>query len=203
MIDLVNVVHAIACVVTMLQFVTEFVLLNEFKEFWLNDYCKTCPTIQFLGIAVASVLHIQYGNMLQDGTMIRVYTVGLLVSIALMCAIYYRILSNFSKAKYMIGYGAAVALTCVILCYVRYEDPKELEFRFGIIRTVVQLLIIAPPLICFGFIGVWLWGLSFMLGFAATLSWMLYGILLGNHTLVIEKISATVIYIYIFIHVLT
>ncbi|XP_053688656.1 uncharacterized protein LOC128737911 [Sabethes cyaneus] len=201
MINWVNVVHTTAGVVTILQFASEAFVLHAVKDVWLEDYCKTCPIIPFLGSAVASMLYMQYGNMLQDGTMTLVYTVGLLVNIVLMCPICYHTASEYGKAKYMRIIGVAVALTCGILCYVRYEDPTEVEFRFGIIRTIVQLLVVATPMIFFGdgrpARAEDLWFPSLLLGFVAMLSWALYGLLLGNHTLVAEKLSAMIIYMYI------
>lgn len=42
--------------------------------------------------------------------------------------------------------GKTVGIASIFLAYAKFEDSKIIEFRFGLLTTVLLLLLIAAPL---------------------------------------------------------
>jgi solute carrier family 50 (sugar transporter) len=100
------------------------------------------------------------------------------------------------------------AFTFGTLSYVQYEDKDLVLHRFGIINTIVLIMLISAPLFSLGEIirNKSTEGLPFAIILSGTVvaaSWLVYGIILRDNFIVVSYIlrnlvSGFIIYIFIF-----
>jgi len=79
----------------------------------------------------------------------------------------------------------ATAFVAALIAYCYWEDPEEVEFRYGIIITVLLMLLIASPLVSLGDVirTKSTETLPFPLilsGTVVTFLWLLYGVIIKN-----------------------
>lgn len=183
-----------AAVITVMQFFSGIFVVNDIRKKGNTDGFACGP---FLGGTVFCLLNIQFGQMLRDDAMIKVNFIGLALHVLYVCA-FYLYTAGPGKTKVWGQIGAAGAIAVGILSYVQYEDPKLVEFRFGIILTVVLLLLVGMPLLGLGDIlrKKSTEGLPFPIIFSGSLvslSWLLYGITLRNNFIVVQNLMALAI----------
>lgn len=180
-----------AAIITVGQFFSGVLVINDIRKRGSTEGFSAGP---FLGGTVFCLLNIQFGQMLRDNAMIQVNFIGLALNIVYVCAFYLYTLGA-AKTKVWGQIGGAGAVVAGILSYVQYEDPKLVEFRFGVILTVILLMLVGMPLLGLGEIlkKKNTEGLPFPIIVAGTLvslSWLLYGIVLRNDFIVIQNLIA-------------
>lgn len=87
---------------------------------------------------------------MKDPAMIQANVVGFGISVAY-SVFYYCYTPRQSKAAFWKQLGIAGAVTAAVLGYAQIENAELVEDRFGLIITVMMLLLIAQPL--FGLVG--------------------------------------------------
>ncbi|XP_058830821.1 sugar transporter SWEET1 [Topomyia yanbarensis] len=180
-----------AAVITVLQFFSGMFVVNGIRKKGNTDGFSAGP---FLGGAVFCLLNIQFGQMLQDDATIKVNFIGLALNVVYICA-FYLYTAGSAKTKVWGQIGVAGAIVVGILSYVQYEDPKLVEFRFGLIVTAVLLILVGMPLLGLGEIlkNKSTEGLPFpiiLAGSIVSLAWLLYGVVLRSNFLVIQNMLA-------------
>ncbi|KYQ55391.1 hypothetical protein ALC60_05760 [Trachymyrmex zeteki] len=89
------------------------------------------------------ILMLRYAWMLGDSNMINVNIFGLLTNMIYMIIYYYYAPNTEEVLKLIYKVTTFVA---IFLVYAQMEHPANVEFRFGIVVTVLLLLLIAAPL---------------------------------------------------------
>lgn len=92
----------------------------------------------------SGVLMLQYGIMLQDPAMFNVNMAAIILN-AFYLLFYYSYTKVKSEVIKSISIGVAVA--AVFLAYARMENPDNVEYRFGLIVTVLMLALLGSPLL--------------------------------------------------------
>ena len=84
--------------------------------------------------------------MMGDDATIKVNIFGFALSVIYTCVFYY-----YTPMDQKIGVwtkmGIAAAFVASLIGYTQYEDPKVVEFRYGLILTAILYLLIASPLL--------------------------------------------------------
>ncbi|XP_062549936.1 sugar transporter SWEET1-like [Armigeres subalbatus] len=180
-----------AAIITVLQFFSGVFVVNDIRRKGSSEGFSAGP---FLGGAVFSLLNIQFGQMLQDDAMIKVNMIGLGLNVVYVCAFYWYTVGP-AKNKVWGQIGLAGAIAVGLIAYVQYEDPKVVQFRFGMILTVILLILVGMPLLGLGQIlkSKSTEGLPFPIilsGSFVSLAWLLYGIVLRSEFLVAQNAIA-------------
>ncbi|XP_039275169.1 uncharacterized protein LOC120349268, partial [Nilaparvata lugens] len=113
------------------------------KEIIQKGNTKDIDAMPFIGGMVMSLLMLQHGMILNDPAMIPVNGAGSLNFTYF--AIYY--LYSHERDSLHGKLAKAVALTAILINYAQLENEKNVEFRFGIIVTVLMLTLIGAPLL--------------------------------------------------------
>ncbi|XP_011058818.1 PREDICTED: bidirectional sugar transporter N3 [Acromyrmex echinatior] len=139
--DYKEVVGSCAMYTTMAQMLSgTFICRNIHKK----GSAKGVDPMPFLGAIGLCILMLRYAWMLGDSNMINVNIFGLLTNMIYMI-IYYYYAPNTKEVLKLI-YKIAV-FVAIFLVYAQMEHPANVEFRFGIVVTVLLLLLIAAPLV--------------------------------------------------------
>ncbi|XP_058064945.1 sugar transporter SWEET1-like [Anopheles bellator] len=180
-----------AAIVTVVQFFGGVLAINEIRRRGSTAGFSVEP---FLGGTAFCLLNVQFGQMLRDDGMIRVNFIGLVLHIGYVCA-FYLYTDGPRKGAVWGRIGLAGALTVGVLSYVQYEDPKVVEFRFGMILTALLWTLVGMPLLGLGEIlkNKSTAGLPLpmiLLGSIVSFMWLLYGIILRSNFLVVQNLVA-------------
>lgn len=138
--------------------------------------------IPFLGGIGLCILMLRYAWMLDDSTMINVNVFGLLTNMIYMI-IYYHYAPN-TKEVLKLTYKVTIFVV-IFLVYAQIEHPTNVEFRFGIVVTILLLLLIAAPLVHLKMViktkntEILPFPLIFM-GTLVSFLWLLYGLIIDN-----------------------
>ncbi|XP_055640917.1 sugar transporter SWEET1-like [Toxorhynchites rutilus septentrionalis] len=181
----------VAGVVTVLQMFSGCFVCNDIRKKGTSDGFSPMP---FIGGCSLTVLFLTHALLMGDPAMIKANVVGLAIS-----ATYAGIFLLFTPKRNRIGFWRQVAmcgvLTASLLLYAKLEDPTLVEDRFGMIVTVLLLLLIAQPL--FGLPEIVrkksTEGLPFAMIFSGTIvgfMWLLYGIILNNSFVIFQNLAA-------------
>lgn len=105
-------------------------------------YCKiTCRKILFF----SGILTLQYGFLLNDTAMLVVNIVAIVLN-AFYVIFYYK----YSGAKYeevLKPLSIGVGVVAIFLGYAQFENPDHLEFRYGLVLTILMLVLLGSPLL--------------------------------------------------------
>ncbi|XP_011637270.1 sugar transporter SWEET1 [Pogonomyrmex barbatus] len=132
---------------------------------------------------------LRYAWMLQDSNMINVNIFGLLTNVIYMI-VYYYYTSNMKEA-FKLTFKVTI-LVIIVLVYAEVEHPRNVEFRFGIVVTILLLLLIAAPLIHLKQIiktkntEILPFPLIFM-GTLVSFQWLLYGLIIDNVFIIFQN----------------
>lgn len=152
------------------------------KEIIQKGNTKDVDPMPFIGGMVMSMLMLQHGMILNDPAMIPVNVSGFTLNF-IYFVIYYLYSDDKDSLHAKLAKGTAV--TAILIGYAQFESEKQVEFRFGIIVTVLMLSLIGAPLLQLGDIikKKSTKGLPFPLIFSGTIVtflWLLYGIIIKN-----------------------
>lgn len=88
---------------------------------------------------------LQYGILLEDMAMLQVNTAAIVLNIAYTIFYYLYCTEKWNEIYKPSAFGAA--LVAVLVAYINYEDPSLVETRYGLIVTVLMLLLLGSPLL--------------------------------------------------------
>ena len=122
--------------------------------------------------------------------MININVFGVLTNTAYMAVYYYY--SHHTKDTLAL-IGKVAAFVMVFLTYAQVENSEKIEFRFGVVVTVLLLLLIASPLVHLGEIiktkntDILPFPLIFM-GTIVSFQWLLYGLIINNVFVIFQNV---------------
>lgn len=96
-------------------------------------------------IVFRGILTLKYGFLLNDAAMLQVNFVAIFLN-TLYTLLYYK----YSEDKYeevLKPLGVGTALVAIFLGYAQIENNDSLEFRYGLILTILMLLLLGAPLV--------------------------------------------------------
>ncbi|XP_058449590.1 sugar transporter SWEET1-like [Malaya genurostris] len=180
----------VAGLVTVLQMFSGCFVCNDIRKKGSSDGFSPMP---FIGGCGLTILFSQHALLMNDLAMIRANVVGFVISIVY-AGFYYFYTPKQSRNQFWKQVGMTVAITTSLLAYAQWEDPALVEDRFGLIITVMMLMLIAQPL--FGLPEIMRKKSTEGLPFAMILSgtvvgsmWLLYGIILNNTFVVLQNLA--------------
>ncbi|KAK9293942.1 hypothetical protein QLX08_011278 [Tetragonisca angustula] len=165
------------------------------KDIYRKGSSRGFDAMPFLGGIGMCILMLQYAWIVRDPAMINVNVFGLLTNTAYM-AVYYYYSPHTKDTLALIG--KATAFVTVFLAYAQVESPEKIEFRFGLIVTVLLLLLIASPLVHIGEIiktkntDILPFPLIFM-GTIVSFLWLLYGLAIDNTFIIFQNVVGFVL----------
>ncbi|XP_075237337.1 sugar transporter SWEET1 [Lycorma delicatula] len=184
-----EIVASVAGITTIAQFFSPVFICKDIVQ---KGSTKDIDPMPFIGGMVMSVLMLQHGLILNDPAMIPVNIFGFVLNF-----IYFLVYYSYSNERDSLHgkVSKGVALVAVLLGYVRWEYEENVEFRFGIIVTMLMLALVGAPLLHLGEIikTKSTAGLPFPLilsGTVVTFLWLLYGIIIKNIFIQVQNVVA-------------
>ncbi|XP_022917999.1 sugar transporter SWEET1 [Onthophagus taurus] len=183
----------VAGIVTTIQFFSGSVICFDIFKKKTTQGVSSMP---FIGGTVIGILVLKYAIMLNDQAMYQVNMAAIILNV--MYLIFYLV---YSKHRYEEVYRPSArgfALVSALFLYIKWEDATKIEFRYGLIVTVLMLLLMGSPLMeikdiirkkdasCIPF------PITFMAFFVSIL-WLLYGIILMNDFMIIQNTIGTLL----------
>lgn len=104
------------------------------------------PLMPFLGGFVLTVLSYKLATILNDGAILWVNILGFVLNVAYI-SIYYLYTPKKALQEVWKQFGISGAFIAGVLAYAEFEDPAKIEFRFGMIITVLMFSLISAPLL--------------------------------------------------------
>ncbi|XP_068143095.1 sugar transporter SWEET1 [Drosophila tropicalis] len=184
----------IAGTITTLQFLSGVALLNDIRKKGSSDVYPVGP---FLGGIVLTVLSLKLAYIMNDAAMINTNLIGLVINFVFLGGFYYYA-SSGSRTKIwkQIAYSAIFIL--LVIAYANFEDPKEIEFRLGMLITGILVWLVGSPLLHLPKIieKKSTEGMPFPIilsGNIVACSWMLYAISIKNTAMVLQNLLMLVL----------
>ncbi|XP_065078151.1 sugar transporter SWEET1-like [Ochlerotatus camptorhynchus] len=181
----------VAAIVTVLQMFSGGFVCNDIRKKGTSDGFSPMP---FLGGCGLGILFLKHALLMDDPAMIRANVVGLGISVAY-SVFFYLYTPRQSKADFWKQLGTVGAVAMAMLAYAQIENAELVEDRFGLILTVLLLMLIAQPL--FGLPEIIrkksTEGLPFPMILSGTVvgcMWLLYGIILNNTFVIFQNLAA-------------
>ena len=141
----------------------------------------------------SSLINLQYGVIVRDSAITNVSFVGFCLSFLYsLFYVFYTSKAGKPATWKKIYIGAAITAACI--AYAKYEDPANLEFRFGLIITVIMFAMVGAPLLDLGTIirnksvGQMPFAMTLIGGIVGFL-WLLYAIILNNSLMIVSTRS--------------
>ncbi|XP_008554953.1 sugar transporter SWEET1 [Microplitis demolitor] len=151
----------------------------------------------FVGGIGIGMLMFQYAFILNDPAMIKVNMFGLTTSILYVTVFY---LYSPNKTAMMKLIAKTLGLASIFLAYAKFENPEYIEFRYGLLTTVLLLMLIGTPLMNLGQViktkstEILPFPLIAM-GTVVSFLWLLYGIIIDNGFIVFQNVVGLFLYI--------
>lgn len=181
----------VAGIVTVLQMFSGAFVCNDIRRKGSSDGFSPMP---FIGGCGLTILFLQHALLMNDPAMINANVVGFAISVVY-STFFYLYTPRQSKGDFWKQLGMAGALTAAMIGYAQIENPAVVEDRFGMIITVLMLMLIGQPL--FGLPEIIRKKSTEGLPFAMILSgtvvgcmWLLYGIILNNTFVILQNLAA-------------
>lgn len=159
------------------------------KDIYQKASSRGADPMPFLGGAGMCLLMLRYAWILGDPAMINVNLFGLATNVAYMAVYYYYSPQTKDTRRLILK---AIAFVSVFLIYAQLENPHKIEFRFGLITTVLLLLLIASPLVHLGEVirtrntDILPFPLIFM-GTLVSFQWLIYGLIINNAFIIFQN----------------
>ncbi|XP_055852740.1 sugar transporter SWEET1-like isoform X1 [Episyrphus balteatus] len=136
-------IGAIAGAATTLHSVSKIVFLNGIRKRGTADGYSAAP---FLGSLVIIILNIKLSFILKDTALFRTHVFGIIINIAFI-SIFYYYTSKQSRPKIWKQFAIAVIFATICIIYTNLEDPAKIESRFGILLSMLYLVLLGAPLL--------------------------------------------------------
>uniref|UniRef100_A0A1B6GRM6 Sugar transporter SWEET1 n=1 Tax=Cuerna arida TaxID=1464854 RepID=A0A1B6GRM6_9HEMI len=178
-----------AAVTTIGQFLSPIFICKKIVK---NDSAKGMDPMPFIGGMAMSVLFLQYGIIINDPAMIPVNIFGFVLNVVYSICFY---MYTTEKTEFLSSLSKVSAVTAVLVGYALWEQQDLVEFRFGLIVTVLMLTLIGAPLFSLGEIikNKSTESLPFPMIAAGTVVstlWLLYAIIIENVFMQVQNIVA-------------
>ncbi|GAB1869538.1 Sugar transporter SWEET [Camponotus japonicus] len=181
-----EIVGSCAMYTTMAQMLAGTVIC---KDIYKKGTSKGVDPMPFLGGIGLCILMLRYALMLNDSTMINVNIFGLSTNVIYMI-VYYYYAPNTGEVLTLIYKTTIFVL--IFLVYAQIEHPENVEFRFGLVVTILLFLLIASPLMHLKEIiktknsEILPFPLIFM-GTLVSFQWLLYGLIINNGFVIFQN----------------
>lgn len=188
-----DVIGQIASIVTICQFFAGMLVCKAIYE---KKSTKGVNSLPFIGGVCIGVLMLKLAYIMNDSAMFQVNVAAIILNI-FYTAFYYQYSEN--KYENILKPCALASGFCALgLGYANWEDPGSVEFRYGLLMTVLMLLLLALPLVDMKTIidTKDASSIPFPITFMSTLVsllWFLYGLAISNVFMVIQNIAGFVI----------
>lgn len=182
-----DIVGSCAMVTTMGQMLAGTLIC---KDIYYKGSSKGVDPMPFLGGVALCILMLRYALILDDPAMINVNIFGFVTN-AVYITVYYYYSTNTRDVLNLIGKTTIVVTA--FLVYAQIENPANVEHRFGLIVTVLLLLLIAAPLAHLKDIiktkntDILPFPLIFM-GTLVSFLWLLYGFIIDNGFIIFQNV---------------
>nr|CAH7718799.1 unnamed protein product [Callosobruchus chinensis] len=182
-----DVVAQVASIVTIAHMFTGVLLC---RDIYNKKSTQGTPAMPFIGGLAMGAMVLKHGMILNDAAMLQVNVVGILLNLAYL-AVYY----HYSGDRYnevLKPLGIATAIVAVVIGYAAVESPDEVEFRYGMIVTILMLILLGSPLLDVQNIiekkdaSSIIFSLTLM-ATLVTFLWLLYGLLLKNAFIIFQN----------------
>ncbi|CAG9854989.1 unnamed protein product [Phyllotreta striolata] len=183
----------IASIVTIAQFFAGTLVCKEIYE---KKSTKGVNPTPFIGGIAIGILTLKLAFIMNDAAMFQVNVAAIILNTCYTLFYY-----NYAGDKYeevLKPVGMAGGLTAVFLGYANWEDPSNVEFRYGLLLTMLMLLLLAAPLAELKTIldNEDASSIPFPLTFMATcvtFLWLLYGLAINNLFMVVQNVAGFLI----------
>ncbi|KAF5278450.1 hypothetical protein FQA39_LY05939 [Lamprigera yunnana] len=181
-------VGAIAGVVTIAQFFSGAVMC---KDIYNSKSTTGVPSMPFIGGIVIGILMLKYSLILNDTAMLVVNLAAVILNV--LYTAFYLIYSQDKVVEIFKPLSYGVALIACLFGYTSWEKEELIEERYGLIVTILLLVLIGSPLLelkeivrtkdasCIPF------PITFM-GTICSSLWLLYGIILLNNFMIVQNV---------------
>ncbi|XP_058794724.1 sugar transporter SWEET1-like [Phymastichus coffea] len=159
------------------------------KDIYQKGTAKGCDPMPFIGGIGMCVLMLKYALILQDPAMININLFGVATNVAYMLVYY---IYSPHKADVMNKLGKATLFVALVLGYAQIESKEHVEYRYGILTTILFLVLIGSPLFNLGEIirtkstAMLPFPLIFM-GTVVAFQWLIYGLIINNSFIILQN----------------
>ncbi|XP_053659914.1 sugar transporter SWEET1-like [Anopheles marshallii] len=181
----------VAGMLTVAQYIAGWFICNDIRR---RRTSAGVSPLRFIGGCGLSILQLQYSQKLQAPALIWTSIITLTFSILYSLWFWWYTPANLRSSLYRLTTGAAT-ITAGLYAYGAQGDSPEIMYRLGLVLTVLALAFIALPLVQLRTIirakssaGLPLPAILASTG--ATILWLLYGLLINNTFIVVQKIIA-------------
>lgn len=196
-----NAVGTVASIATILQMFSPIFICKDIIKQQNTNGIDATPFLGGIGI---SALFLQNGLLIDDPASVYVNVVGILLNLAYL-TVYYKYTGY--KNKLWISVSKTVIFIALLIGYAQKEDSELVEFRFGLIITVILLFLIGAPLLNTNEIIRKKDASSIPIpiviaGTFVMISWFLYGLILDNIFMQVQNLIGlilSVIQLYLYI----
>ncbi|XP_065212832.1 sugar transporter SWEET1-like [Planococcus citri] len=187
-----DILSFIASSATIPLLLSPILLCREFVKKGSSDHIKP---IVFVGGLTRSILFLQFGITTNLRPLIIIHSLGA-VLYTIYLILYYNYCQNKSNVQSL--FTKATAFVSVLLGFVNFRTESLIAKYFGAIVTAIHLFLIAVPLLNLKTIirTKSTHGMPFpiiLCGNIVTTSWLLYGISVGNSTIIFQMVIGAVL----------
>ncbi|XP_053697099.1 sugar transporter SWEET1-like [Sabethes cyaneus] len=186
-----DVIGNVAGILTVAQFLSGCFACNQIR---LKGTSEGFSPLQFVLGGALTALQLKYSQLLGVKTMIL--TSAYSFAICVVYSVWFFVYTPSSKrGAFWKLVLQTVAVLSAVLLYAGLESPDKIRYRFGLLVTVLTLAYIGLPLMRLGEVvrcksckGLPLPVILASTG--ASVLWLLYGIILQNYFIIIQKVIA-------------
>jgi solute carrier family 50 protein (sugar transporter) len=183
-----DVIGRVASFLTIAQFFSGVFICRDIQK---KGNTRDVSSVPFVGGIMVGLAMLKYGLLLQDDVMLVVNVTAIVLN-AIYCAFYY-LYSADKWNELFKPLSVSMGLVAVLWGYCAWEDPTLLEFRYGLIVTILMLLLLGNPLL-----GVremiqnkdasQIPFVLTLMGTLVTFAWLLYAIILMNNFMIVQNV---------------
>ncbi|XP_055610384.1 sugar transporter SWEET1-like [Uranotaenia lowii] len=186
-----DVIGNIAGILTVAQFLSGCFTCNEIRK---KGSSEGFSPMQFVLGCGLTALQLKYSQMLASAVLIRTSAYGLSICIVYSGCFLWFTPSDRRRPFFTLA-SKVFLLTSATIYYAGVEDPLKVKDRFGLLITVLTLAYIALPLTKLGEVvrqksSAGLPLPVILTTTCASVLWLLYGIILNNYFIIIQKVVA-------------
>ncbi|ERL94201.1 hypothetical protein D910_11482 [Dendroctonus ponderosae] len=179
-------VGSVASYVTIAQFFSGAFVC---KDIYKKGSTQGCSPMPFIGGVTIAILMLKYGLLVNDSAMITVNVAAIFLNSIYSLFFYKYAADKYEEVLKPVAYG--VATLAVFLGYAQLENPENLEYRFGLVLTLLMLALIGAPLLDVKNMIANQDASSIplpitLMGAIVTFLWLIYGIILLNVFMIVR-----------------